>query len=55
MADDARNVAVLIDFENLNDAGSLRKVLAHGAKCGKVVAKLAIGDFSANGDKAQVT
>ena len=53
MADDARNVAVLIDFENLNDAKSLRKVLAHGAKCGKVVAKLAVGDFSANGDKAQ--
>ena len=52
MADDARNVAVLIDFENLNDAKSLRKVLEHGAKCGNVVAKLAIGDFGANGDKA---
>lgn len=52
MADDARNVAVLIDFENLNDSTSLRKVLEHGAKRGNVVAKLAIGDFGANGDKA---
>ena len=52
MADDARNVAVLIDFENLNDVTSLRRVLEHAGKCGNVVAKLAIGDFGANGDKA---
>ena len=52
MADYARNVAVLIDFENLNDVTSLRRVLEHAGKCGNVVAKLAIGDFGANGDKA---
>ena len=52
MADDARNVAVLIDFENLNEKESLRKVLEHAGKCGNVVAKLAIGDFGANGVKA---
>ena len=52
MADVARNVAVLIDFENLNDVTSLRRVLEHAGKCGNMVAKLAIGDFGANGDKA---
>ena len=52
MADDARNVAVLIDFENLNEKESLRKVLEHAGKCGNVVAKLAIGDVGANGVKA---
>lgn len=52
MADDARNVAVLIDFENLNEKESLRKVLEHARKCGNVVAKLAIGDVGANGVKA---
>lgn len=48
--DDARNVAVLIDFENLNENESLRKVLDHGAKCGNVVIKLAVGNFSVGGD-----
>ena len=53
MVDDSRNVAVLIDFENLNDTKSLKKVLAHGGELGWVVVKRAVGDFSANGDKTQ--
>ena len=53
MADDSRNVAVLIDFENLNDTKSLKKVLARGGELGRVVVKRAVGDFSSNGDKSQ--
>ena len=53
MADDSRNVAVLIDFENLNDSQSLQSVVKLGSKYGKVVVKLAIGNFSAIGDNGQ--
>lgn len=53
MADDARNVAVLIDFENLNESESLDAVVKLGAKHGKVVIKLAIGNFSVSGDDGQ--
>ena len=50
MAVDARNVAVLIDFENLNEEESLKAVLVAGAKYGKVVIKIAVGNFSTSGD-----
>lgn len=50
MADDARNVAVLIDFENLNESQSLEAVVELGTMYGKVVIKLAIGNFSTSGD-----
>ena len=53
MADDARNVAVLIDFENLNESESLDAVLKLGAKHGSVLIKLAIGNFSVSGDDGQ--
>lgn len=50
MTDDARNVAVLIDFENLNEKESLESVVEHGAKHGNIVIKLAVGNFSVGGD-----
>ena len=53
MADDARNVAVLIDFENLNESESLDAVIKLGAKHGNVLIKLAIGNFSVSGDDGQ--
>ena len=53
MADDSRNVAVLIDFENLNESQSLEAVVELGAKYGRVVVKSAIGNFSAIGDNGQ--
>ena len=53
MADDARNVAVLIDFENLNESESLDAVVKLGAKHGNVLIKLAIGNFSVSGDDGQ--
>ena len=53
MADDSRNVAVLIDFENLNESESLEAVIELGAEHGNVLIKLAIGNFSVSGDDGQ--
>ena len=53
MADDSRNVAVLIDFENLNESESLDAVVKLSAKHGNVLIKLAIGNFSVSGDDGQ--
>lgn len=53
MTDDSRNVAVLIDFENLNESELLEAVLERSAKYGRVVVKSAIGNFSAIGDNGQ--
>ena len=53
MADNSRNVALLIDFENLNESESLEAVLERGEQSGRVVVKLAIGNFSASGDNGQ--
>ena len=53
MADDSRNVAVLIDFENLNESESLDAVVKLGTKHGTVLIKLAIGNFSVSGDDGQ--